>query len=219
MRHTRLISAAVGALFVTAAVTGCSSEDVKNAAKSKADEVKASAAAKASDLAKDKAGDLANGQLGDLAKKKAGELIGKLSPEDQQKLQDALKTAGVTIDTSGDAGAASGDASDGASAGSAAAADPTATMATDFFAARQAALKDGDVSLLRELTGPKKFKQVARWVKNHPGQAGKPFTIKVVSVKANTADVCVGPKGKLPKTVALNKNGKVMAVRPGKHIC
>ncbi|MEX0426169.1 hypothetical protein AB3X52_00960 [Nocardioides sp. DS6] len=212
MRHTRLISAAVGALFVTAAVTGCSSEDVKSAAKSKADQVKASAAAKAGDLAKDKAGDLADGKLGDLAKQKAGELVKKLSPEDQQKLESALKSAGITIDT-GD-----GAKSDGAT-GDDAAADPTATMAADFFAARQAALKDGDVSLLKQLTGPKKFTQVSRWVKKHAGQADKPFKVTVVGSQGNKADVCVGTKGKTARTVVLNKNGKVMAVRPGTHTC
>ena len=211
MRHTRLISAAVGALFVTASVTGCSSSDVKNAAKSKANELKASATAKAGELAKSKAGELSNGQLGDIAKQKAGDLVKKLSPENQKKLDSALKAAGLSLPSEG-ANAAKGGASKAAS-------NPAAQVAADFFAARQAALKSGDVSLLKQLTGPKKFKQVRRYVKNHQGQAPKKFQVKVVSVKGNKSNVCVGPKAKAPKTVALNKQGKVMAIRPGTFSC
>jgi len=195
MRHVRLISAAVGALFVTAAVTGCSSDDIKDAAKKKADDVKASAAAKAGDLAKEKGGELLD--------KKAGAILDKLSPETKEKLQSALNAAGVDVDV------ADPKLKD----------EPAVTLAEQYLAARQAALKSNDLSAVKEISTPKMVKKAKRYVKKNAKRADKPFQIKVVSVSDQGTDVCVGAKGKRPKTVVINDAGLVAGIKKGAHSC
>lgn len=191
MRHMRLISAAVSALFVTAAVTGCSSDDVKKAG----DKLKEHANSKAGQMAKAKAGELLD--------KKAGGVLDKLSPESKQKLQSALDAAGVKVDVADPKEAK----------------EPAAKLAEEYLATRQAALKTKDTSALKDIATPKMVKRANRYVKRQSKRAGKPFQIKVVNVEAQGTDVCVGTKGKRPKTVVINQKGLVSAIKKGTHSC
>lgn len=199
MRHTRLISAAVGALFLAATVTGCS--EAKDAASKAADEAKAKASEAAASAAAE-AGEKASGAAASAmaeATAKAGEILSQLGADTQAKLQEKIDAAGITVD--------SGEFAD----------EPTANVAEQFFAARQAALVDGDASIATQLATPAYQKKVQRYVAKRQGKA-KPFTITVVNAQGETVDLCVGPKGTKPKTVTL-EGGLVAKVTKGAHTC
>jgi len=233
MRHTRLISAAVGAAFLTASLTACSqAEDAankaKDAASKKAGEVAASATAKAGEKAKAEA-EKHMGKAKEAANAKAQELLGKVPAGAKEQLEAKLAENGITLGTApaaaggaGGAGAsegASGGADGGAAGGSDAAVDPTVTLAQDWFASRQSALSDGDLTVLKSLSTPKVATRAQRWVNRHKKRAGKPLTINVAATAGNKVQVCVGPKGKNARVLVLNKKGLVKANRKGTHTC
>lgn len=207
MRHTRLISAAVGALFFVTAATGCS--DAKDALdkgkdlKDKAGDLKSQA-----DGLKDKGGDL-KGKAGDMAgklspemKQKIGAALGdKLPPQVKKKLEGTLEEHGITMDA--------GDK----------AKDPKVSTAETYFAARQAAIYDNDFAAVKKVANPAMTKRAQQHVKTvGPKQKDKPFKITLVSTKGNMSQVCVGIKGTNPRAVTV-KNNKVVNIKPGKFSC
>ena len=207
MRHTRLISAAVGAVFVAGAATGCSSDDVKNAANSKLNEAKASAGAKASEIAASataKAGEVAGSAGADAvarATQKAADLLQQLSPATQKKLDEAVAAPGVQADLGSFEG------------------EPTATVAEEFLAARQAALATGDLSAVDAIATPQMAKRAQRFVRKNKKRAGKPFQIRIVGVTDDGTQVCIGPKGQRARVVVTDVAGKVARITKGTHTC
>jgi hypothetical protein len=202
MRHTRLISAAVGALFVVGSLAGCSSSDVKDAATSKANDLKASATAKAGAMAASAAASaVANADVPDAVKQKATEILDKISPEAKQKLAADLTAAGVEADA--------GSFAD----------QPTATLAEQYLAARQAALGNGDVSALQQIATPRMVTKAQRYAKKKAARAGKPYVIRVVGDGADGTQVCLGAKGKKAKVVLSNDQGQVSGLHRGTYTC
>ena len=157
----------------------------------------------ATSLAGDCAGDAGASAMAQ-AQAKAGEILGKLGTKAQQELEAKAAEAGVAIDTS--------------AAGAEAADDPSAKIAADWFAARQVALTDGDLSVVKTISTPKVAQQAQRWVKRNKRLAGKKFQFDVVGVEAGSVDLCIGPKGKRPRTLVL-KDGLVAANTKGDHTC
>jgi len=200
MRHTRLISAAVGALFVAGSLAGCSSSDVKNAASSKANDLKAQATAKAGAAAASAAAK-ASGNLPDNVKQKASALLDKLPADTKKKLQGELDSAGIKTDL-GSFGK-----------------EPTATLAEQYLGARQAALGNGDLTALKAISTPKMAAKAQKYVTKKAKKAGKPYVIKVVGEDANGTQVCIGPKGKKAKVVVTNDQGQVSGLRKGTQTC
>lgn len=200
MRHTRLISATAGALLLAGSLAACGSSDITDAAKSKANQLKASATAQAGAAAASAAANL-SGKSPDELKKQAGDLLAKLSPENKQKLQGALDATGIKADL--------GSFSD----------EPTATVAEEYFAARQAALSSHDLSAVKAIASPKMTAKAKKYVKKRAKQAGKPFVITVVNQDADGTQVCVGPRGKRPMVVVTNKKGRVAGLHKGTQTC
>lgn len=200
MRHTRLISAAVGALFAAGSLAGCSSSDVKSAAASKANDLKAAAASQAASAAQSAAAGLSD-ETKQKGMQAAKDLLAKLDPATQQKLRAGLDATGVDADLGTFTN------------------DPAATLGEEFLGARQAALGTGDLSDLKAIATPKMVKRSKRYVKRNSRRAGTPYVIKVVGQDGTGTQVCVGPKGKRAKTVVVNAQGRVAALRKGTHTC
>jgi hypothetical protein len=196
----RSISATVGAVFVAGSLAACGSSDITDAAKSKANDLKASATAMAASAAASAAADI-SGKSPEELKQQATDLLNKLSPETKQKLQGAVDASDVKADL--------GSYSD----------EPTATLTEEYFAARQAALTSHDLSALKAIATPKMAAKAKKYVKKHSKRAGKPFVITVVGQDASGTQVCVGPKGKRAKVIVTNAKGKVSAIRKGTHTC
>jgi hypothetical protein len=199
MRHTRLISATVGALLVAGSLAACGSSDLKDAATNKANDLKASATAKAGAVAASAAADL-SGTSPEELKQQAGDLLKRLSPETKQKLQGALDAAGVKADL-GSSG------------------EPTATLAEQYFAARQAALSSHDLTALKAISTPTMAAKAQKYVTKQAKKAGKPFVITVVGQDASGTQLCVGPKGTRPKVVVTNDKGQVAGIHKGPQTC
>ncbi|RJS47186.1 hypothetical protein [Nocardioides cavernaquae] len=205
LASTQRLAAAAAILAVT--LTGCSeAQDAADKAKAKASEAAAAKASEAAAQAKEKASDAA-GKLNDKATEmggdKAGALVddvlGKLSPEQQEKLQ------GLDAVALGEKGALAEDAD-------------SLTVA-EFFAARQSAAATGgeDLSALEAVTGPRVFKRASRYVVRNSGK-DIPFVVNVVAAEAGSVDVCVGPKGKKSRTLTVT-DGKVVKNIAGDHTC
>jgi len=204
MRHTRLISAAVGALFVASTAVGCSeAQDKLNDAKSKVDDAKSKVeGAKGSvDGLKGKANE-ALGKLSPEMKEKIGTALGdKLPPEVKDKLQGTLEENGITLDA--------GEHAD----------EPAVTVGETYFGARQAAIVNGDFAPVKAVSNPKMLKRAKTHVKKRGAmQKGKPFKVTVVNVTGDVSQLCVGRKAQNPKAVTV-KNDKVVNIKPGKFSC
>jgi 3',5'-cyclic AMP phosphodiesterase CpdA len=194
------IAAATAATALTISLVGCSeAQDAADKAKAKASE----AAASAADAASQKAKDAASG-VADKAKAKASEMAGstfedvlaKLSPEQQEKLK-GLEA--VALGTEGELQE-----------------DPDSLTAAEYFAARQAAVESGDLTDLKAVAAKRGLRNAKRYISR--GKAPANFVVNVVSSDAGTVNVCVGPKGKNPRTLTITE-GKVTLNAKGTHTC
>lgn len=194
------ITAAAAATALTASLVACgAAEDAANQAKAKASE----AAASAAEEAKNKAKDTASGAA-DKAKSKASEMAGsmyeditaKLSPEQQEKLK-GLES--VALGNEGELKE-----------------DPDALLVAEYFAARQAAVKSGDLSEVEAIAAKQGLRNAKRYIAK--GKAPKTFSVNVVSSEAGKLEACVGPKGKKARLLVV-ADGKVVKNGKGTHTC
>jgi len=227
MRHTRLISAAAGALFLAGALVGCS--EAEDAAKDAGDKAKDKASAAASDgVEKGKAKASAAASDG-VEKGKA-----KASDKASELLSDATDGTGAGKAAGKGAGATDGTgegAGEGAGAGTGAGTgdvtvdlgdysdDAGAKTVGEFFSARQAAVvaNDGDLDALEAITTAGRFQAVSAFVSKYGGKAS-PLKVTVVGADATSVDVCVGPNGDRPRTFDI-EDGKVAGNGTADHTC
>jgi hypothetical protein len=187
---------AAAATILAVALTGCSeAQDAADKAKAKASEAAAAKASEAAGKLKDKATEMGGAKAGALV----DDVLGKLSPEQQEKLQ------GLDAVALGEKGALAEDAE--------------SLAVAEFFAARQSAAATGgeDLSALEAVSGPRVFKRASKYVVRNSGK-DIPFVVNVVASEAGSVDVCVGPKGKKSRSLTVT-DGKVVKNVAGDHTC
>ncbi|MGH3413716.1 MAG: hypothetical protein ACRDPH_11625 [Marmoricola sp.] len=211
MRHKRLISAAVGSVFLASSLVGCGSQakDAMNKAKDHAGKAAASAKAQAKKQAKQHAKDMSgkSGKSGKNAKGANGAKGAKGGSKAGAKSGSAAKGSG----------SAAGMGSLNVDMGSYAK-DPGAKAVAEFYTVRQAAIAgSGKLGQVKSVTSPAMFTSATHYVKGHAGEKS-PFKASVVGVKGSSVNVCVGPKGTRARTLTV-KSDKVTQNTEGSQSC